>query len=477
VDDDGGYLAELASRLASHTDPDSSDLALDLLLHQVVEQACQETGASGAAIALAHDGEIVCRATLGESAPDLGVRLSTRSGLSGACYQTRQMQCCDDTETDPRVDAAACRQLAIRSLVVLPVLDAGSGERLGVFELYASRPQAFHDPEIQALQILSRRIAENVRHASAAASPSNALSPRDPAATAMKVEQIKVAVPASVEDPRSGHDSLSSLTPRIREVPPEVPAIQHLFSQSLSARRRRDYWTGFLTLIVLALSLLLGWMVGRRAGWHVPQPAAVAPAPRVATQAEKEATAPATPPSPNPPAPRLARKSTATGITQAVTRSVARSKTRTEENSTGELVVYENGKVIFRMAPARKAAGSSAEPSPTAANTGLAISSNDTATGETPATLSPEAANAYLIQRVDPQYPQPAKQQRIQGPVVLDTLVGRDGVVREVKVISGDPQLALAAAAAVRQWRFRPYTPQGQPVDFATRVTLNFTLP
>jgi len=467
VDDDGGYLAELVSKLASHPDADSSDLALDLLLHQIVEQACQETGASGAAIALVHDGEVVCRATIGESAPDLGVRLSTRSGLSGACYQTLQMQCCDDTDTDPRVDSAACRQLAIRSIVVLPVLDAESGERLGVFELYAPLAHAFRDREVQALQILCRRIAENARHASAAAP-----SPRDSAAMAMKLEEIKVAVPATVPASSLEHE-LPSLTPRIREVTPEVRATQPVLFQQFSSRRRRDYWTGSLTMIVLALSLLLGWMIGRRSNWHAPQPAAIVAPPRVAAPTAKEVPAQAAVPQPNYPAPRPARRSSTAGITQAVTRS----KDSTEENSAGELVVYEHGKVIFRMAPAAKGTEPGAQQPAPATSSGLTTMPNGAAPAETPAMLSPEAAAAFLIQRVEPQYPEPAKQQGIQGPVVLDTLVGSDGAVREVRVVSGDPQLAPAAAAAVRQWRFRPYGPQGRPVDFTTRVTVNFTLP
>ncbi len=94
-DDGGGFLAELASKLASHGGGDSSaDLALDLLLNQIVEQAREETLATGVAIALTRDGEMVCRATAGESAPDLGLRLSTRSGLSGACSFTLSRRDC-----------------------------------------------------------------------------------------------------------------------------------------------------------------------------------------------------------------------------------------------------------------------------------------------------------------------------------------------------------------------------------------------
>src|SRR5580692_9154023 len=99
-------VTEVARTIAAHGGGAASfDLALDLVLHEVVEQARLATGATGAAIALARDGEMVCRATTGWDAPDLGVRLETASGLSGACLQTGKIQQCGDTETDPRVNA------------------------------------------------------------------------------------------------------------------------------------------------------------------------------------------------------------------------------------------------------------------------------------------------------------------------------------------------------------------------------------
>ena len=115
-----------------------TDLALDLRLREILQQARLATAASGAVIALARGDKIVCRATLGDKAPSAGVSLNTRSGLSGACVQTREMQLCDDTLADPRVNVVACRDLGIRSIVVLPVLDGG--ELWGVLELFQPFP-------------------------------------------------------------------------------------------------------------------------------------------------------------------------------------------------------------------------------------------------------------------------------------------------------------------------------------------------
>src|SRR5260370_29091650 len=84
----------------------SPDLALDLVLNEIVVRAAQATRASAAALALARGDEMVCRAATGHLAPDLGVPLNSRDGLSGACLQTRQPQLSVDTQFDPRVDPA-----------------------------------------------------------------------------------------------------------------------------------------------------------------------------------------------------------------------------------------------------------------------------------------------------------------------------------------------------------------------------------
>jgi protein TonB len=65
----------------------------------------------------------------------------------------------------------------------------------------------------------------------------------------------------------------------------------------------------------------------------------------------------------------------------------------------------------------------------------------------------------------------------MQGAVVLEVRIGRDGAIQEVKLLSGQRLLAEAAIAAVKQWRFKPRLVKGQPVEAQTTVTLNFKLP
>jgi protein TonB len=83
---------------------------------------------------------------------------------------------------------------------------------------------------------------------------------------------------------------------------------------------------------------------------------------------------------------------------------------------------------------------------------------------------------AKLISRVQPAYPQLAIQARIQGNVVLHAIIGRDGQVSELQVLSGHPLLVNAALDAVRQWRYNPTLLNGQAVEVETTITVSFVL-
>jgi TonB family protein len=77
---------------------------------------------------------------------------------------------------------------------------------------------------------------------------------------------------------------------------------------------------------------------------------------------------------------------------------------------------------------------------------------------------------------VAPDYPKKARKRKIEGPVVLHIRIGEDGKVREVSVVSGDPELAEAAARAVKKWRYQPLLIAGKPTEATRDVTVNFTL-
>jgi periplasmic protein TonB len=85
-------------------------------------------------------------------------------------------------------------------------------------------------------------------------------------------------------------------------------------------------------------------------------------------------------------------------------------------------------------------------------------------------------AEANLIHDVAPQYPLEAGRERIEGTVVLMAAIGKDGSVQDVQVVSGLPLLTQAAIDAVKQWRYKPYLLNGEPVEIDSRITINFTL-
>jgi TonB family protein len=78
---------------------------------------------------------------------------------------------------------------------------------------------------------------------------------------------------------------------------------------------------------------------------------------------------------------------------------------------------------------------------------------------------------------VEPEYPEEARQKGIEGAVVVDVDIDRDGKVLEVKTVSGSPVLAEAVMDAVKLWVFKPHSVGGHPVQMETRITLNFRLP
>ena len=85
-------------------------------------------------------------------------------------------------------------------------------------------------------------------------------------------------------------------------------------------------------------------------------------------------------------------------------------------------------------------------------------------------------AEANLVYDVAPKYPPEAGRERIEGTVVLMAVIGKDGSVRDVRVESGLPVLAQAAIDAVKQWRYRPYLLNGEPVEVDSQITINFNL-
>jgi protein TonB len=85
-------------------------------------------------------------------------------------------------------------------------------------------------------------------------------------------------------------------------------------------------------------------------------------------------------------------------------------------------------------------------------------------------------STGLLVKRVTPRYPQDARQAGIQGSVILQAEIDKNGRVQKLALISGHPMLAPAAIKAVKRWKYKPYLLDAQPVNVETQIIVNFQL-
>jgi putative methionine-R-sulfoxide reductase with GAF domain len=140
-----------------------TDLAAALRL--IGERARALTRGSSAAIALVHKGGVVCRASVGDSAPALGARLDVNSGLSGECFRKGKALRCDDAENDPRVDLESCRRLGVRSILAAPV--RYERDTVGLLMVFAPEPFNFDEGDVAVVESLAHTVIRSMRQADA----------------------------------------------------------------------------------------------------------------------------------------------------------------------------------------------------------------------------------------------------------------------------------------------------------------------
>jgi TonB family protein len=517
-------FADLAARFAAKSggglSPElSADLALEIVLNEIVEQACLATGGTGAAIVLRRGNDMICRATSGPLSPDLGSRLDVSGGLSGECVKTLRTVRCNDAQTDKRADIEASKRLGVRSVMVMPLLRGT--ELVGAFELFSSRVAAFGDRDERTLEALAARTLKNLTRAAQTLPPAKAaaqmeLAASKPDATASRAETKPVAAKTktSTETQNKNFTKPLAVEPMVTEsmaAEAKDPSIDRLRSlaaiiaagreaasseaESTDAQReetlsndgggpddpwwKRDFATLALTAAVLICTLLLGVVISkhmqiRQRSARVHAAPTVAAAKATQSNAAPNATpntslTPAGSPGTDPAAGTTPVDPSAAGSrTNGITIHPA---VRGETSSVppGGLRILDNGKEVFRVNPPGIATDK--------VEKGISVQQAAAIAPEQIVQLSPEAAEGGLTRRVEPQYPERARAQKIQGAVVLDVHIGSNGSVLDMHVVSGDPLLAQASTDAVKQWRFKPETQNGQPAQVQTRVTLNFRLP
>jgi TonB family protein len=248
--------------------------------------------------------------------------------------------------------------------------------------------------------------------------------------------------------------------PETRRAEPAVVYPDLVYRDVVRPTRRHqlDIATMVLGVIVLAFAALMSVLIGIRLGgyqtpaWHarsVKSAGAAQPQAESSTPINSD-TAPVAAAAENstPAAPRVGTFGAAAAPSETPATTAATPATNLPLHKSDEATL-----------PTQKAAKAS---DPTRASSPRAVA------------LPPDVAEDNLLERIEPDYPDEARQQGIQGAVVLDLYIRKDGTVQNVGLVSGPPALVGAATAAVRQWKFKPYRVKGAAVETQTRVTLGF---
>lgn len=264
---------------------------------------------------------------------------------------------------------------------------------------------------------------------------------------------------------RKGATPAASAAPAQRE--PKAPTF--LIERGAESRSRRGFRIVFVVLLLAVLALLVSqqWPLWRQrllTTWTAhgfdAQPATSAPATTAPAPNERPANPPVSVRAPEP--------------------APAASKPSPEARKTPPKPAPPT--IIKRPLPGpvpltaalpelpRDTPDSAAQPDPGAPVTAAEASQSQPQRTR----VSQGVAQAGLIFKVDPEYPSVARTARIQGSVVLRAIIGTDGTVQQLQVVSGNPLLASPALNAVKHWRYRPYLVDGQPVEVETTVTVNF---
>ena len=423
----------------------SSDL--DVVLGAIAEAAQALTSASGTALAMQRDGQVVCLGRSGETAPELGARLSIDSGISGECLRMGRTLRCDEAQKDYRADPEVCRKMGLRSIAAVPL--RGRHGIIGVLEAFSTRPCAFAEEHMDYLARLAE-LAETA-HARQSARP-----------------------PVVVETP--------ARQSRLR-------AVSNVFletGKTLSARLgkgKRRYGTVAAALLLLLVSIA-AWTAWRRPASRASAAGQLAqPQDPAGTSASVVGAELAWKPSPARPL-SSDRPVARSGVEESASVDVSSNTESSSAPSTGSSTKIED---LTAADTVKRAVLSDSDSDTTEAPRLSAANLDNPKLGtliSVPVTLpkfgtpiSQGVSEGAIEHQVTPIYPRQAIPLRLEGPVVLDATVSENGQLEDVKVVSGHTMLAQAAIDAVRQWRYRPYLLNGKPVRMQTKITVNFKMP
>jgi TonB family protein len=489
----------------------------------IAQRAQAFTNASGTAIALneGNADEIVCRARSGSAAPEVGAVLRVEGSFTGLCIQTGKELRCDDAETDTRVDTAAIRALGIRSMVVTPIRD--DNKVVGVLACFAPTAHAFTITHVAVLKTMADQISvllqkerrakdEGIQAEPSVPMPKPVASTPSPlpapvvikssgsasAAAAVrvpavaKVEPIKTDVPVPVPFPK-----------REEKQRPEIKASFGTFD-SVAAEDKKSGGSskmifGAVAVLVIA-AVAVFFAMKRKPSTVVPvQQAQVTNTPANSQQAQNAATTSASAvvtanetSTPNQQFAAEGNHSSAKPVSAAENKKkeskpehVAAAEEKKEEKKTVEPEKTEKPGpatvAITAGGPSRLSASAMA-PQDVQISPTLSMSSGSNAlsnlarpvNSDAPTVAQSELEPMHVLKTVPPMYPPIARIRRLSGAVVVQVTVGKDGKVRNPQLISGQPVFRDAAFDAVKQWKFKPATLNGQPIDQTTQIKMDF---
>lgn len=469
----------------------SENLNTEAALKRIVEGMAYHTRATGAAIAWRQRDEVVCLASTG-NAPEIGVRLNLDAGLSGECYRTGNIVSLADSEHDSRVDAEICRQLDFRSLLIVPVVSA-TDVVVGIAEVFSSTPGNFEGGDVLLLSSIAeligdlydrnqtpvpsvdreanRSVEEPVKVAASGEAVVELTLP------ALVVETTPVPfVPAGFElaDQNLKQDFITTGAEQATS-----GEIEHTFGEELSHDQAHASLNWKSRRVLLGTLLLAGGVgFGTYLHWRSNRPHSavfqnttalqpVVPTMSVPELESMEPTLPQTAVS----EPSVELQKIALVPNRSVIRKAFTPDDSIESNFTTGLSGQRHPSELPPEAPSLIASDHPAF----RVDTTLFLPTKAPQVKLLNASLPASQVTAgRLIHRVNPVFPQFAKAAGLRGSVVIAATIGKDGRLKNMKLISGNGALAIEAFRAARQWVYAPYRLNGQPVEVDARIVMDF---
>lgn len=171
-----GDSGHLSAMLEAQRAVAMAGLELQAVMEVIAARAQSLTKAAGSVIELLEGEEMVYRAACGTTALHVGLRIPAANSLAGHCVRTGETLYCEDTELDPRVNREACRKIAARSMVVVPLYH--QGRAAGVLKVLSPRPSAFEKRDLATLRLMTGLLAAALAHASEFAAKRSLLAER-----------------------------------------------------------------------------------------------------------------------------------------------------------------------------------------------------------------------------------------------------------------------------------------------------------